>query len=159
PLRTELAVSITDAALSYIQKDYTPDIRVYYYGDRRSQSVSSNGSPDTEFQSIDEDTQPTPKYQPHQWIGPEDMGLIIAEQSRGASYRGEIYDGRPRVRVQWRDNVFGAAGVENYKTYILGAGALGGGRVTRFASASSAVRRSTMLVAKASPALAGMGGE
>ena len=44
PVRTELSVAVTDASLGYIQKDYAPDIRSYFYGDRRSQSVQQNNS-------------------------------------------------------------------------------------------------------------------
>ncbi|HTE18386.1 MAG TPA: MG2 domain-containing protein, partial [Armatimonadota bacterium] len=50
PLRTELSVAITDASLAYIQKDYAPDIRLYYYGNRRSLSVPGNGSLGVGFQ-------------------------------------------------------------------------------------------------------------
>ena len=44
PLRAELSVSIADAALNYIQKDYAPDIRAYFYGDRRQQNIDNEGS-------------------------------------------------------------------------------------------------------------------
>ena len=76
PLRTELAVSISDAALSYIQKDYAPDIRVYYFGDRRGQSVTSGGSTGASYQVLDEDTQRTTEYQTHEWLLPGGMGML-----------------------------------------------------------------------------------
>ncbi len=66
PLRAELAVSISDAALAYIQKDYAQDIRVYYYGDRRSQSTGSSGSTSAEFQEVVQDTQHRTNYQNHE---------------------------------------------------------------------------------------------
>jgi alpha-2-macroglobulin len=76
PLRTELSVAVTDASLAYIQKDYAPDIRVYYYGDRRSQSVPNGGSPGIRFHPGQEDTQPQRAYNVHEWGMPEGMGMI-----------------------------------------------------------------------------------
>ncbi|HLJ54821.1 MAG TPA: MG2 domain-containing protein [Chthonomonadaceae bacterium] len=63
PLRAELAVSISDAALAYIQKAYAPDIRVYYFGDRRSQSVQSANSTGTAFNGLALDLQPVRNYE------------------------------------------------------------------------------------------------
>jgi uncharacterized protein YfaS (alpha-2-macroglobulin family) len=76
PLRTELSVSIADAALSYIQKDYAPDVRVYFYGDRRSNSIATEGSVQTSFQPGQEDTQPTRPYKEHDWTPPDGMGQL-----------------------------------------------------------------------------------
>jgi alpha-2-macroglobulin len=94
PLRTELAVSISDAALGYIQKDYAPDIRVYYYGDRRSDSIGAVGSTATDFQELGEDTQRAPAYRQHAWVMPDGMGLLDAESgSHQILYqRGRIVD-------------------------------------------------------------------
>lgn len=76
PLRTELSVSVTDAALSYIQKDYAPNIQVYYYGDRRSASVPMGGSTGVGFQPHGEDDQKRESYRVHEWLLPEGMGML-----------------------------------------------------------------------------------
>ncbi|HLK61513.1 MAG TPA: alpha-2-macroglobulin family protein, partial [Chthonomonadaceae bacterium] len=76
PLRTELAVSVSDAALSYIQKNYAPDIRLYYYGDRRSIGTEENGSTDISFDGWDEDTQTYRIYVDHPLLQPDGMGQI-----------------------------------------------------------------------------------
>ncbi len=96
PLRTELAVAISDDALSYIQKDYTPDIRVFYYGDRRSQSVGSSGSTDTEFQQANVNYQRSGSFKAHVWETPDGMGSL--DTGRGgqwtlAAYRTADYGG------------------------------------------------------------------
>ena len=91
PLRTELSVSVSDAALAYIQKDYAPDIRLYYHGDRRSESVTMQGSPGTGFEQGTEDTQPAESIPVHQWVLPEGMGQLPdwpGEQRQNMRYRG-----------------------------------------------------------------------
>jgi uncharacterized protein YfaS (alpha-2-macroglobulin family) len=86
PLRTELAVAISDAALAYIQKDYAPDIRVFYYGARRSLSISPVGSTATEFTEAGEDTQRQVAYQTHRWLVPDGMGIHQRDQSQSGIY-------------------------------------------------------------------------
>lgn len=76
PLRTELSLSVFDAAVNYIQKDYAPDIRAFFYGDRRSQSIQNNGSAGTWIAPDGEDTQERVTYQTHEWVLPEGMGLL-----------------------------------------------------------------------------------
>ena len=89
PVTTELSVSVTDASLNYIQKDYAPDIRSYYYGDRRSQSIQGNGSTGIVFNGYLEDNQPKVEFKPHEWLLPEGMGQIAdwpGGQPRNYSY-------------------------------------------------------------------------
>lgn len=67
PIRMETSVSISDASLEYIQKSYAPDIRVFCYGDRRSDSIGQDNSLSTSFAPINEDHQhysglPTRQY-------------------------------------------------------------------------------------------------
>ena len=76
PLRAELSIAISDAALSYIQKDYAPDIRTYFYGDRRTQEVDSTGSPQMAFSPYAESTLPETKYMLHQMVMPDGMGQL-----------------------------------------------------------------------------------
>lgn len=76
PLRTELSVSVADAALSYIQKDYSPDIRVFFYGNRRSVATETSGSPNVGFDSQQEDTQAQVSFTRHSWTLPDGMGML-----------------------------------------------------------------------------------
>jgi uncharacterized protein YfaS (alpha-2-macroglobulin family) len=75
PLSTELAVAISDASLSYIQKDFSPDIRVYYYGARRSNSIQTTNSFGSPFYSWQE-TPAQKTYETHEWKLPDGMGRM-----------------------------------------------------------------------------------
>jgi len=76
PLRTELSVSVTDAALGYIQKDYAPDIRLFFFGDRRSLSTQADVSPELSFSTLDQDTQRRKEYPARTWSLPDGMGML-----------------------------------------------------------------------------------
>jgi uncharacterized protein YfaS (alpha-2-macroglobulin family) len=77
PLRTELCVSIADAALNYIQKDYAPDIRAFFYGDRRSESISANDSTGLLLQVENETTQALLPFKLHDFTLPDGLGQIF----------------------------------------------------------------------------------
>jgi uncharacterized protein YfaS (alpha-2-macroglobulin family)/tetratricopeptide (TPR) repeat protein len=114
PLRTELVVSITDASLDYIQKDYAPDIQSYFYGERRSTSIQNGQSGGITFEGRSEDRQPRGTYQLHGWAMPDGMGMIPdwpGDQGFGYPYR--------RFRGARGEVFFGAA--------MPGAGGFGGG--------------------------------
>jgi uncharacterized protein YfaS (alpha-2-macroglobulin family) len=86
PLRTELSVSVTDASLGYIQKDYAPDIRVYFHGDRRSMSIQQAHSIGSYYYPALEDGQPREQFKTHEWLMPEGMGQLPdwpGERSQG----------------------------------------------------------------------------
>jgi uncharacterized protein YfaS (alpha-2-macroglobulin family) len=125
PLRTELSVGVTDAALDYIQKGYNPDIRTYFYGDRRTESIQTNASPDTQFQGTVEITRTTPNYELSEGPPLTGMGMLeeYSDRNGGLGVRGmgaglyyQDYDGR------------GPQGVP---------GAMGSGLRTRHAAAMS----------------------
>lgn len=78
PLRTELSVGVSDAALAYIQKDYAPDIRAYFYGDRRQQNIENAGSSQTNFSPLSETIGPVTIYPRHTLTMPGGMGQIPA---------------------------------------------------------------------------------
>lgn len=44
PVTGEVALGLVDASVYYIQKDYAPDIREFFYGDKRLQSVAMQAS-------------------------------------------------------------------------------------------------------------------
>src|SRR5262249_10016215 len=91
PLRTELSVSVSDAALGYIQKDYAPDIRAYFYGNRRSPGIQMNGSAGIRFMPDAEDTQPRQSFETHDWKLPEGMGQVA--DWPGSENQGYYYGG------------------------------------------------------------------
>ncbi len=76
PLRAQFSLAIADAALSYIQKDYAPDIRTTFYGSQRSNSIQMNGSFDNGFETIEGWAQPFKEYARHPLPLPQDMGQI-----------------------------------------------------------------------------------
>jgi alpha-2-macroglobulin len=76
PVRGAFSVGIVDASLYAIQKEYAPDVRQYFYADRRSQSVQNTASVGMRWQIDQVDTQPVPKHQLHEWVLPEGMGQL-----------------------------------------------------------------------------------
>ena len=44
PARAEVSLALVDASLFYIQQSFTPDVREFYYGDRRSDEVGLDSS-------------------------------------------------------------------------------------------------------------------
>jgi alpha-2-macroglobulin len=87
PLRAELSVAISDQALNYIQKDYAPDIRAYFYGDRRAQSVPMQGSQQVSFNFLTETTTPL-QYYPTSHFTLPDMGQISFQEFQTQYGRG-----------------------------------------------------------------------
>jgi uncharacterized protein YfaS (alpha-2-macroglobulin family) len=120
PLRTELSVAVTDASLGYIQKSYAPDVRVYYYGDRRSQSSTASSSLGFGFPGDQEDRQPTPQFKTHEWTLPDGMGLL------------SDWPGASRVnlesRLMWPGRQIGSLARERGRMNgAFGGGGFGGG--------------------------------
>jgi len=44
PVSADVSIGLTDAAVYYIQGEYAPDIRQFFYGDKRQQSVQTQAS-------------------------------------------------------------------------------------------------------------------
>ena len=93
PLRAELSVSIADAALSYIQKDYAPDIRAYFYGDRRQQNIDNEGSPQTNFNPVSEQIGASATYPRHPFTMPDGMGQLPIQELYGNYFGMQATDG------------------------------------------------------------------
>lgn len=76
PARAEVSLALIDASLFYIQKDYTPELRQFYYGERRSNTVNldsnRSGNPEARSESDDAD----PNYKQHNWELPDDFGQL-----------------------------------------------------------------------------------
>jgi hypothetical protein len=76
PARAEVSLALTDASLFYIQKDYAPDIRLFYYGERRANSVNLDSHRSGNMQGFDEDTTDYAKYETHTMDWPDDLGQL-----------------------------------------------------------------------------------
>ncbi|PQV64468.1 hypothetical protein B1R32_105150 [Abditibacterium utsteinense] len=94
PARAEVSLALVDASLFYIQKDYAPEIRGFYYGERRQNSVnldsSRSGNPEARF----ENDEKTINYEGHGFELPDDFGQLQLMPG-GFSYGG----GRHRSRI------------------------------------------------------------
>ncbi|MDQ3815319.1 MAG: MG2 domain-containing protein, partial [Armatimonadota bacterium] len=63
PARAEVSVALLDASLFYIQKDYAPDIRLFYYGERRWISVNLDSHRSGQPQAHTEDQAKYTEYE------------------------------------------------------------------------------------------------
>ena len=75
PARAEVSLALTDASLFYIQKSFTPDVRQFYYGERRADGVGLDSSRSGNPQSRREDGK-TPDYARHNWELPDGFGQL-----------------------------------------------------------------------------------
>lgn len=141
PLRTELSVGVTDAALGYLQKDYAPDIRLFFFGDRRSLSTQSTLSPELAFTPLSEDTQPRRPYPTRPWHLPDEMGMLPTWPGAPAN-EGTIMD--------WYSLDGSVAAVNGNLTLSYAAGAPGD-TIAGYAARARGELRSTLENARALP--------
>jgi uncharacterized protein YfaS (alpha-2-macroglobulin family) len=121
PVRGAFSVGIVDASLYAIQKEYAPDVRQFFYADRRSQSVQNTASVGMRWQIHHVDTQPTPKHQLHEWVVPEGMGQLEEWPGRqNLGYHGYgnwEFDGNTLAladSVGIRNGAFGGGGLGGF---------------------------------------------
>jgi len=86
PVAAEVSLSVVDASVFYIQSDYTPDIRLAYYGERRYVNVQADGSGDFRVAPRTESDDPWKEYKPHGIVLPE-VGRIVGLTGHGTVYR------------------------------------------------------------------------
>ena len=91
PARAEVSLALTDASLFYIQKSFTPDVRTFYYGSRRSDSVTLDSSRSGNPQARREDDKKTPDYETHGWELPDNFGQLQLTPGQ-FGYYGYRYD-------------------------------------------------------------------
>ncbi|MFN3650180.1 MAG: alpha-2-macroglobulin family protein [Armatimonadota bacterium] len=132
PVRAELALAVTDASLSYIQKDYAPDIRTYHYGERRSDAVPEGSSAGTVFYPGMEDTQPRGSFRTHEWLLPEGMGQVPdwpGPDRAGYYWHQRSVLGQIQNMAYYRDgdSMLGARGPAGPPGAFGGMGGFGGG--------------------------------
>ncbi|HEX8552097.1 MAG TPA: MG2 domain-containing protein [Abditibacteriaceae bacterium] len=88
PARAEVALALTDASLFYIQKSYAPDIRTFYYGERRAISVNIDSSKSGQPQPISEDDAKYQIYETHGFTLPDDLGKLNLDPGAGWGWYG-----------------------------------------------------------------------
>jgi len=76
PVRAELSLGVIDSSLLYIQKEYAPDPRLFFYGGRRYANVGQNWSPQWQPDGHSRTYRARTPYQQHEWTLPEDMGQL-----------------------------------------------------------------------------------
>ena len=76
PARAEVSLALVDASLFYIQKSFTPEVRGFYYGSRRSDEVGLDSSRSGNPQARREDDNKTPNYETHGFELPDDFGQL-----------------------------------------------------------------------------------
>jgi tetratricopeptide (TPR) repeat protein len=76
PVRSEISLALTDASLFYIQKDYAPDIRLFYYGQRRGNSTNLDSSRSGHPQGATEDDNKYSNYEQRGWTLPDGLGQL-----------------------------------------------------------------------------------
>jgi len=125
PARAELSLAVVDASLLYIQQEYAPDPRLWFYGERRSLQLSQNWS----FQWVPSSHSVTRRtsqpFRTHEWVWPEDTGHL---QDWPPGLGGEQWLG------SYRDYEYGppgpaarASGARAGGGGIPGGGGMGGG--------------------------------
>lgn len=94
PVRAEVALALADASLFYIQKSYAPDIRTFYYGERRAINTNLDSSRSGNPQARFEDENKYQQYETHGFNLPDDLGLLNLDPSGGWGYYYQNYRGR-----------------------------------------------------------------
>ena len=99
PARAEVSLALVDASLFYIQKSFAPDVRQFYYGNRRSDQVQLDSSRSGNPQARREDDDQTPNYETHGFELPDDFGqLQLTPGQFGYYYGGYSVSGGIRRR-------------------------------------------------------------
>ena len=92
PARAEVSLALIDASLFYIQKSFTPDVRGFYYGNRRSDGVQLDSSRSGNPQARRENDDKTPNYETHGWQLPDNFGqLQLTPGQFGYYYGGAVF--------------------------------------------------------------------
>ena len=78
PAAAEVSLAVVDSSVFYIQKEYAPDIRLFYYGDRRYINVSLDSSDGGRLDGANENNFPYYDFHAHGVHLPE-MGRLPGE--------------------------------------------------------------------------------
>ncbi len=127
PAAAEVSLAVVDSSVFYIQKEYAPDIRTFYYGQRRYINVQLDTS---EGRSLDgtTDNPALPRLNVHGIHLPE-VGRLIGEPEYSQYYNmyyGSVVEEQRRLNITGTVNIFAEGGSSRGGSY--GAGGFGGGR-------------------------------
>ena len=86
PARGEFSIAATDASLFYIQQDTTPDMRGFFYGERRPINVQLDSSRSGNGELFVRDNTKYEKYDTHGWELPDGFGMLQQEPGGGGYY-------------------------------------------------------------------------
>ena len=101
PVASEVSLAVVDSSVFYIQKDYAPDIRLFYYGERRSINVQAESSQSAQMPDRAESDLPALHFKPH--------GIVLPDFGRlPEQYYSPYYGGDVRFQVQLSDRAAGA---------------------------------------------------
>jgi uncharacterized protein YfaS (alpha-2-macroglobulin family) len=90
PARAEVSLALVDASLFSVQSDTTADVRSFFYGDRRANSVNLDSSRSGQIEARTE-AAPEPSIARHGWELPDDFGQL---QLTPGGFEYSEYDGR-----------------------------------------------------------------
>ena len=74
PVASEVSLAVVDSSIYYIQKEYAPDIRLFYYGQRRAVNINVDTSDSGQLQGASESDLPVTPFTVH--------GIHIVEMGR-----------------------------------------------------------------------------
>jgi len=74
PVASEVSLAVVDSSVYYIQKEYAPDIRLFYYGQRRAVNINVDTSDSGQLQGAFESDLPVTPFTVH--------GIHLAEMGR-----------------------------------------------------------------------------
>jgi uncharacterized protein YfaS (alpha-2-macroglobulin family) len=74
PVASEVSLAVVDSSVYYIQKEYAPDIRLFYYGQRRAVNINVDTSDSGQLQGAFESDLPVTPFTVH--------GIHIVEMGR-----------------------------------------------------------------------------
>ena len=162
PARAEVSLAMIDASLFYIQKSYAPDIRTFYYGERRQVSTQLDSHRSGQPQGHAEDDVKYSQYEQHGWELPDDLGMLNLQPGGFGWYGG--YGRGLDLELRY-GNYGGDSGGKNIKYFRAGANvmseAASDGMVMNGAmgAPAAAPMASKALAASGDMAVAGEGGQ
>lgn len=105
PVASEVSLAVIDSSVFYIQKEYAPDIRLFYYGERRSINVSAESSQEAQMPGSVESDLPPLHFKPHGIVLP-DFGRVLGQ------FYSPYYNGKARFQVQVSNREAGTDGAD-----------------------------------------------
>ena len=101
PVAAEVSLAVVDASVYYIQGDVAPDIRLFYYGERRYVHVRADGSADVRFEPRFETDDPLKEFKQH--------GIVLPEVGRLPNLNAHVpyyYRGRGLAMKREADGMY-----------------------------------------------------